>query len=90
LKKSPALKLAKSSPEEKVIFLGIGFETTAPTVAASISVAKEEGIANFMVLCGHKLIPPAMKALLEDGEAKIDGFPKPMNFWPEIMGFPAW
>ena len=69
-----ALKLAKSSPEEKVIFLGIGFETTAPTVAASISVAKEEGIANFMVLCGHKLIPPAMKALLEDGEAKIDGF----------------
>jgi len=69
-----ALKLAKSLPEEKIIFLGIGFETTAPTVAASISIAKEEGIGNFMVLCGHKLIPPAMKALLEEGEVKIDGF----------------
>lgn len=69
-----ALKLAKSLPEEKVIFLGIGFETTAPTVAASISAAKDEGMGNFMVLCGHKLIPPAMKALVEVGEVKIDGF----------------
>ncbi|NQS88172.1 hydrogenase formation protein HypD [Patescibacteria group bacterium] len=69
-----ALKLAKSFPEEKVILLGIGFETTAPTIAASISVAKEEGIRNFMVLCGHKLIPPAMKALMESGEVRINGF----------------
>ena len=69
-----ALKLAKNHPEEKVIFLGIGFETTIPTIAASLSIAKEEGIENFMVLCGHKLIPPAMKALMKSAEVKIDGF----------------
>lgn len=69
-----ALRLAKSSPQERIIFLGVGFETTAPTVAASISMAKEQGVKNFMVLCGHKLIPPAMKALVEAGEVKIDGF----------------
>jgi len=69
-----ALKLAKSHPEEKVVFLGIGFETTAPTVAVSVSMAKKEQVNNFMVLCGHKLIPPAMKALLKADEVKIDGF----------------
>lgn len=69
-----AIKLARSSPQNKVIFLGIGFETTAPTIAASISIAKEEKINNYMVLSGHKLIPPAMRALVESGEIGIDGF----------------
>jgi len=69
-----ALNLARSLPEERVIFLGIGFETTAPTIAASISMAKEEGINNYMILSGHKLIPPAMRALVEDKEIAIDGF----------------
>lgn len=69
-----ALELARSYPQEKVVFLGIGFETTAPTVAASLLLAQKEKITNFMVLSGHKLIPPAMKALVEDGEVKIDGF----------------
>ena len=69
-----ALELAQSHPGENVLFLGIGFETTAPTVATSISIAKEEGIKNFVVLCGHKLIPPAMKTLVESGEVRIDGF----------------
>lgn len=69
-----AVRLAKSFPEEKVIFLGIGFETTAPTVAASVSMAKDQGIKNFTVLGGHKLIPPAMKALVEADEVRIDGF----------------
>jgi len=69
-----AIKLAKSLPEDKLIFLGIGFETTAPTVAASISIAKEEKINNYMVLSGNKLIPPAMRALVESKEVKIDGF----------------
>ncbi|MBC7188871.1 hydrogenase formation protein HypD, partial [Candidatus Aerophobetes bacterium] len=62
-----ALKLAFSLPQEKVVFLGIGFETTAPAVAASIVMAKEQKLSNFTVLCGHKLIPPAMKQLLESG-----------------------
>ena len=69
-----ALRIAKSYPQEKVIFLGIGFETTAPTVAASILMAEEDGIKNFMVLCGHKLIPPAMKTLVENKRVRIDGF----------------
>jgi len=69
-----ALKLAESFPEEKVVFLGIGFETTAPTVAASVAIAKERKISNYMVLSGHKLIPPAMKALVQGGKVKIDGF----------------
>lgn len=69
-----ALHLARSNPKEKVLFLGIGFETTIPTVAASVLLAEEEGICNYMILSGHKLIPPAMKALVKDGKLKIDGF----------------
>jgi len=69
-----ALDLARSCPGEKVVLLGIGFETTAPTVAASLFLAQKKKITNYMVLSGHKLIPPAMKALVEDGEVKIDGF----------------
>jgi len=69
-----ALKLAKKLPEEKVVFLAIGFETTSPAVAATVLAAKEENVENFTILCGHKLIPPAMKALVENPEVKIDGF----------------
>ena len=69
-----AIKLARSSPKQKIIFLGIGFETTAPTVAASISISKREKINNYMVLSGNKLIPPAMRALVESREVRIDGF----------------
>lgn len=69
-----ALRLAESSPGQKVIFLGVGFETTAPTIAASLSLARERGIRNYMVLSGHKLIPPAMRILVEDEKIKIDGF----------------
>ncbi len=68
-----AIELAKSS-SDTFIFLGIGFETTAPTVASSISIAKNEKINNYMVLPGNKLIPPAMRALVEDKEVRIDGF----------------
>jgi hydrogenase expression/formation protein HypD len=54
--------------------LGIGFETTAPTVAQSILIAKKEGIKNYSVLCGHKTMPEVMAALLRDGDVKVDGF----------------
>ena len=69
-----AVRLAIQNPTKRVIFLGVGFETTAPTVAASIRDAKERGLRNYYVLSAHKLIPPALKALLDDKEVKIDGF----------------
>jgi len=69
-----SLEIAKKNPEKKIVFLGVGFETTAPLVASTILSAKDENIKNFFVLSGHKLIPPAMTALLESKEIKIDGF----------------
>jgi len=57
-----------------VVFLGIGFETTAPTVAAAIKTAHEDKQSNFSVLSAHKLLPPAMDALLSMGDLGVDGF----------------
>jgi hydrogenase expression/formation protein HypD len=71
-----ALALAKKYPKKKVVFLGIGFETTAPATAAVIIEAKKENFTNFFVLSEHKVMPPVMKALVEDG-VKIDGFIAP-------------
>jgi hydrogenase expression/formation protein HypD len=68
-----ALQLARNNPSKSVIFIGIGFETTAPTIAASILEAEKEGIKNYYVLCLSKLCPPIMKALLDLGELKLDG-----------------
>jgi len=69
-----ALAIAEETPHKNNIFLGVGFETTTPAVALAIKKADEEGIKNFYVLSGHKLIPPAMKTLMEDKDVKIDGF----------------
>jgi len=69
-----ALKIAKENPDKMIIFLGIGFETTAPTLAAAIKMAKEKNIQNFFVFSGHKLIPPAMEALVNAQELHVDGF----------------
>jgi hydrogenase expression/formation protein HypD len=69
-----SLTIARKNPDKKVVFLGVGFETTAPLVASTILYAREEKIENFFVLSGHKLIPPAMIALLENKEVKIGGF----------------
>ncbi len=68
-----AIETAKANPKKSVIFIGIGFETTAPTIAASIIKAKKEGVENFYVLSLLKLTPPVMRALLESGEVKLDG-----------------
>ncbi len=69
-----SIKIARENPNKKIIFLGVGFETTAPLVASTILEAKEEGLSNLFVLSGHKLIPPAMIALLKSKEVNIDGF----------------
>ena len=68
-----ALSLAKENPEKSVIFLGIGFETTAPTVAASILQAEEASLKNYYVLSLHKLCPPVIKALLDSGDVNLQG-----------------
>ena len=68
-----ALEIAKDNPEKAVIFIGIGFETTAPTIAASIISAQNKGIKNFYILSLLKLTPPVIKALLDLGEVRLDG-----------------
>jgi hydrogenase expression/formation protein HypD len=69
-----ALQMAREHPDRQVVLLGIGFETTAPTVAAAIKQAASEKIANFSVFSAHKLLPPAMEALLAQGDLRVDGF----------------
>lgn len=69
-----ALALARNEPESQVVFLGIGFETTAPTVAAALLAARTQGLKNFSALCFHKLLPPAMDALLSGEDLGLSGF----------------
>lgn len=68
-----ALAIARDNPGKSVIFIGIGFETTAPTIAASILQAEQQRIKNYYVLSLHKLCPPIMKALLDLGEVRLNG-----------------
>jgi hydrogenase expression/formation protein HypD len=68
-----ALEIARNNGNKQVVFLGVGFETTAPTIAASIAQASSEGLKNYSVFSLAKLCPPVMKALLDGGEIKIDG-----------------
>lgn len=68
-----ALQLAIEYPDELIIFLGVGFETTTPGIAATIMAAKNQNIDNFLVLSTHKLMPPPLLALLDDPELQIDG-----------------
>jgi hydrogenase expression/formation protein HypD len=69
-----ALEIARRNPAKKVVFLGVGFETTAPTIAAAILSAAQTGPRNFSVISAHKLVPPALEALIAAGQICIDGF----------------
>ena len=69
-----ALEIAKKNPAKKVVFLGVGFETTAPTIAAAILSAAQASVDNFAVMSAHKLVPPALEALMAAANVKIDGF----------------
>ena len=69
-----ALKLARQHPDRKVVFFAIGFETTAPSTAVTLLRAKAEGIKNFSVFCNHVNIIPAMKAILDSPDLRLDGF----------------
>lgn len=70
-----ALELARKNPGDLIVFLGVGFETTAPGVAATVQVAAQSELDNFTVFCCHKLVPPVLRALLTDSDApKLDAF----------------
>jgi len=69
-----AVRFAVENPVRQVVLMGIGFETTAPTVAAAVLSARRRGVGNFSVFSVHKTVPQAIRALIEDRLLKIDGF----------------
>jgi hydrogenase expression/formation protein HypD len=95
-----AVCMARDNPQRPVVFFAVGFETTAPTIAASLLEAEALGLENYYLISVHKLIPPAMRALLESGEVRIDGFicpghvsvvigSRPYEFIPQEYGVPC-
>ena len=84
-----ALQIARQNPSRKVVFLGVGFETTAPTVAASVLQAEKEGIGNYYVLSMHKLCPPVIRAILDSGETKVSGLICPGHV-SAVVGSKTW
>ncbi|HEX78764.1 MAG TPA: hydrogenase formation protein HypD [Dehalococcoidia bacterium] len=84
-----ALELARSNPRKSVIFLAVGFETTAPGVAASVLQAKQEGLKNYYILSLHKLCPPITKVLLDSGEINLQGLICPGHV-SAIIGSNSW
>ncbi len=68
------IELSQSNPQKEVIMMGIGFETTAPTIAATVEHCRKKGIKNFSVFSVHKIVPPALCALIADPLLNIDGF----------------
>ena len=69
-----ALRLARENPSRRVVFFAVGFETTAPSTAATVLRAREEGLENFSVFCNHVTIIPAIKAILDSPDMRLDGF----------------
>src|ERR671924_1089954 len=69
-----ALKIARANPDKRVVFMAIGFETTAPSTAMTVLRAAAEGITNFSIFCNHVTIVPPMKAILDSPDLRLDGF----------------
>ncbi|MFE3454725.1 hydrogenase formation protein HypD [Nonomuraea sp. NPDC059194] len=69
-----ALKVARQNPDKHVVFMAIGFETTAPSTAMTVLRAAAEGLDNFSVFCNHVTIIPAIKAILDSPDLRLDGF----------------
>ncbi len=95
-----ALEVAAGAPGKRVVFLAVGFETTAPTIAAALAEAEQRGIANFTLLPGNKVMPPPLRALASDPEIGISGVLLPghvsvitgwreFTFLPREFGIPA-
>lgn len=95
-----AVGLARQNPEKEVVFLGVGFETTAPGTAAAVLTAREQGVTNFSVWSLLKTVEPALRALLKQEDFAVQGFLCPghvatvigaeaFRFLPEEYGIPA-
>lgn len=95
-----AVATAVSEPDRETVFLGVGFETTAPVIAAALLKAKRDAVRNFTVLPLMKTVPIALETILRTGKAKIDGFllpghvcsiigTEPFEFIPENFGVPC-
>ncbi|WP_190812711.1 hydrogenase formation protein HypD [Saccharopolyspora pogona] len=69
-----SLKLARQKPDRHVVFMAIGFETTAPSTAMTLLRAEQEGLENFSVFGNHVTIIPAIKAILDSPDLRLDGF----------------
>ena len=69
-----ALSLAQKEMRREVVFFATGFETTSPLIAGTIAHAEQSGVENFSIYTAHKLVPPALKALLDSPEVQVDGF----------------
>jgi hydrogenase expression/formation protein HypD len=74
LSSEDALQLAKDNPGKTVVFVAVGFETTTPATAVVVKEAAEQNIDNFCILSGHKLVVPAMRALVSEKNDNIDAF----------------
>jgi hydrogenase expression/formation protein HypD len=81
-----AVKIARANPGRKVVFLAIGFETTAPPNAMAAWQAKREGLTNFSMLVSHVLVPPAIRALMVSPENRVQGFIAPGHVCT-VMGY---
>ncbi|MDH3443269.1 MAG: hydrogenase formation protein HypD [Deltaproteobacteria bacterium] len=80
------LKIARANPDKKVVFFAVGFETTAPANAMSVWQARKEGIKNFSILVSHVLVPPAIAAILQSPQNRVQGFLGPGHVCA-IMGY---
>jgi hydrogenase expression/formation protein HypD len=69
-----AVAIAEQHPDREVVFFAVGFETTAPANALSVVHAHRRGVSNYSILASHVLVPPAIKAVIDDDESQIDGF----------------
>lgn len=69
-----ALKMAAENKDKNIVFFATGFETTSPSIAGTLFEASRSGIDNFYIYSAHKVVPPALKALLDSPDLKIDGF----------------
>jgi hydrogenase expression/formation protein HypD len=69
-----SLKIARQNPDKRVVFMAIGFETTTPSTAMTVLRARAEGLENFSVFCNHVTIIPAIKAILDSPDLRLDGF----------------
>ncbi|HOW80475.1 MAG TPA: hydrogenase formation protein HypD [Verrucomicrobiota bacterium] len=69
-----AVKLAGQNPAREVVFFAVGFETTAPTTAMAVYQAARQGLRNFSLLVSHVLVPPAIEAILDAPDRRVQGF----------------